>query len=213
MRLGTSADGRALTYDAQRYEFQLGSQLASFDDVRALESRDWIRWRAPELRDWFTKIDREALASCNEAARSALRYRSSDPSVATVDGGGRVTVCGEGVAEIYAARGEDAEFASAVRLVTVVSGASGGARAGALEVRESFKGKGGKLPKPKSFDLPVLPSGALGYEKVSGSNALSVSKSGKVTVAKGTPRGLHTAEVAVRGRGDFPSAIVAVEVR
>ena len=209
MKLGTSADGRSLTYDADRYEFRLGDRIASFDDVRALESRDWIRWRAPELRDWFVKIDRDAFIECNRAARSALRYRSSDPSVATVDGSGRVVVHGDGVAEIFAARGDDAEFASAVRLVTVVSGAGGGT----CEVRESFKGKGGKLPKAKTFRLPTLPPGAVGYEKTGGSDALAVSKSGKVSVAKGTLRGLHTAEVAVRGRGDFSSVIVAVEVR
>ena len=209
MKMGTSADGRALTYDADRYEFKLGAQRASFDDVCALESRDWIRWRAPELRDWFVKLDRDAFIASNRAAQSALRYRSSDLAVATVDANGRVVVRGEGVAEIQAARGDDPEFKSAVRLVTVVSGPTNVAR----EVRESFKAKGGKLPKAKSFKLPLLPSGAAGYEKTSGSDALSVSKSGKVTVGKGTPRGLHTAEVAVRGRGDFASVVVTVEVR
>ena len=209
MKLGTSADGRSLTYDADRYEFHLGKQLASFDDVCALESRDWIRWRAPELRDWFVKLDRDAFIECNRTAQSALRYRSSDPSVATVDGNGRVTVRGDGVAEIFAARGDDAQFASSVRLVTIVSGAGGGTR----EVRESFKGKGGKLSKAKMFRLPALPPGAVGYEKTNGSDVLSVSKSGKMTVAKGAPRGLHTAEVAVRGRGDFSSIYVTVEVR
>ncbi|MBQ9003292.1 MAG: hypothetical protein IJ087_15695 [Eggerthellaceae bacterium] len=209
MRMGTSADGRALTYDADRYEFKLGSQAASFDDVCALESRDWIRWRAPELREWFVKLDREAFIASNRAARSALRYRSSDPSVATVDAGGRVVVRGEGIAEILAARGDDVGFVSAVRLVTIVSGPTSGAR----EVRVSFKAKGGKLPKAKSFKLPALPPAAVGYEKVNGSDMLSVSKSGKVTVEKGAPRGLYTAEAAVRGRGDFASVVIAVEVR
>lgn len=240
MKLGISADGRQLTYDAARYEFRLAKQLVSFDDMRALESRDWIRWRAPELREWFMKIDRESFLTCNRTAaaaaeaeaaaaaaaesaavnsaapiqkRTSLLYRSSDPTVATVDANGRVFVRGEGVAEIVAARADDTGFSSPLRLVTIVSENTSSTR----EVRESFKSKGGSLPKAKSFKLPKLPSEASGYEKVSGSDSISVSASGKVTVEKGAKRGLHTAEVAVRGasRGavDFTTTLVSVEVK
>ena len=221
MKLGTSADGRSLTYDHSRYEFRLAKQPVSFDDVRALESRDWIRWRAPELREWFVKIDRDAFIACNRAAheqvaparpQTSLIYRSSNPAVASVDAAGRVTVRGNGTADIIAARPTDTEFVSAVRLVTVVSTASS-----ACEVRESFKSKGGVLAKDKSFRLPVLPEGADGYEKVSGSDSITVSPSGKVTVGKGTRRGLHTAEIAMRGAepgtAGFATALVTVEVR
>ena len=219
IKLGTSADGRQLAYDASRYEFQLSQQPVSFDDVCALERRDWIRWRAPELREWFVKIDRGAIIECNRAAREKalgaqaqpqrFRYRSSDPSVATVDSSGRVRVCGIGVAEILAARASDVDFAAPVRLVTIDTGMHDGTR----EVRERFKAKGGKLPKAKSFKLPKAADGTCTYEMASGDPGISVSSSGKVTAEKGLVRGLHTAEVIVRGESGISSLLVSVEVK
>lgn len=233
MILGTSADGRALTYEHSRYEFRLAKQVITFDDVCTLESRDWIRWRAPELREWFVKIDRDAMIACNKAAAEAalaaerarpkLRYRSTNPSVASVDEAGRVIVRGPGETSIIAARAEDTNFVSAVRLVTIVyeggPAASTGAPAvgGVCEVRESYKSKGGVLAKKKSFNLPQLPLGASGYQKIAGSECLSVSPAGQVTVAKGTPRGQHAAEVSVCGvdasSAGVTTIIVQVEVK
>ena len=105
--LGTTTDGRELTYDASLYEFSLAGELASFDDVRMLDARNWVRWRADVLRDWFVRIVPADLEACNRRARAALshlEYRSSDESVATVDTAGKVRVCGPGVADIFACR-------------------------------------------------------------------------------------------------------------
>lgn len=76
--LGTTADGRVFTYDASLYEFYLDGGSAAFADVQMLDSRNWIRWRAPELRDWFVHIDAAALYSCNRRAR-AQRAAASEP--------------------------------------------------------------------------------------------------------------------------------------
>lgn len=71
VNLGASADGRTLEYDADLYEFWLSNQPVSYDDVRALDARDWIRWCDPRLREWFVKIERDALAACHRRAVQA----------------------------------------------------------------------------------------------------------------------------------------------
>ena len=77
MLLGTCKDGRALSYDASLYEFTLASKVATLSEVRALDARALIRWRAIELRDWFSRIDEADLAVCHERAfneRNAISY-------------------------------------------------------------------------------------------------------------------------------------------
>lgn len=69
--LGTTVDGRAFTYDASRYEFYLDGEATAFADVKMLESRNWVRWRATALRDWFAHIDAAALDACNRRVRAA----------------------------------------------------------------------------------------------------------------------------------------------
>lgn len=73
MKLGMCADGRALTYDASLYEFSLAGKPAELEEVRALDARAQVRWRAIELRDWFTRINAADLAACHERA-VAERY-------------------------------------------------------------------------------------------------------------------------------------------
>lgn len=74
--LGTTTDGRTLTYDASLYEFYLDDEQASFGDVQMLDARNWLRWRADVLRDWFVHIDSAALVACNARARSLAASRA-----------------------------------------------------------------------------------------------------------------------------------------
>ena len=76
--LGTTADGRTLTYDASLYEFFLDGEQASFADAQMLDARGFLRWRADVLRDWFVHIDSTALASCNARARALAAARGAD---------------------------------------------------------------------------------------------------------------------------------------
>ena len=71
--LGSTSDGRALAYDASLYEFWLDGERAAFADVQMLDTRNWIRWRAPALRDWFRHIIPADLDACNKRARAAAR--------------------------------------------------------------------------------------------------------------------------------------------
>ncbi len=71
--LGSTSDGRALAYDASLYEFWLDGERAAFADVQMLDTRNWIRWRAPALRDWFRHIIPADLDACNKRARAASR--------------------------------------------------------------------------------------------------------------------------------------------
>ena len=73
MRLGTCKDGRELSYDAALYEFKLAQKPAEFAEVRALDARAEVRWRAAEMRDWFKRVNPDDLASCRDRARAA-RY-------------------------------------------------------------------------------------------------------------------------------------------
>ena len=70
--LGTTSDGRTLTYDAALYEFSLDGELTSFADLRTFDDRNWIKWRASQLRDWFRQIVPEDLDACNRRARSMV---------------------------------------------------------------------------------------------------------------------------------------------
>ena len=77
MLLGTCKDGRLLSYDASLYEFALASTVVTLSDVRALDDRALIHWRANELRDWFSRVDEADLAACHERAlneRNAASY-------------------------------------------------------------------------------------------------------------------------------------------
>ena len=81
-QLGICADGRALSYDAALYEFALGSEPAALAEVRALDARAKVNWRAGELRDWFARIDGADLAACHERAlaeRNAVDYDKLTP--------------------------------------------------------------------------------------------------------------------------------------
>lgn len=120
--LGTTTDGRVLVYDADLYVFSLDGQEASFGDVRTLDARNWIRWRAPELCAWFRRIDPVALEACYRRARAVrthLEYRSTNPAVAQVDAQGNVTVCGQGTTEIQARWVNAAGPGAEGRLVTI----------------------------------------------------------------------------------------------
>ena len=81
-----------------------------------------------------------------------------------------------------------------------------------FEVREEFKSKGGKLGKEKTFKLPKLLNEGARYEKAGGSDCITVSATGKVTVEKGAKRGSHAVEVEVRGpsRASRPLAVGVV---
>ena len=68
MQLGTCKDGRALSYDVGLYEFRLAQKPAELAEVRLLDARAEVRWRAAEIRDWFKRIDADDLASCHERA-------------------------------------------------------------------------------------------------------------------------------------------------
>ena len=73
MQLGMCADGRMLTYDVGLYEFHLAQKPAELDEVRSLDARAQVRWRAPEMRDWFKRINASDLAACHGKAM-AERY-------------------------------------------------------------------------------------------------------------------------------------------
>ena len=82
MQLGTCTDGRALTYDVALYEFHLARELVSFEDVRDLDAHAHIKWRAPEQRDWFRRINADDLAACNRRALALAgddRYANMTP--------------------------------------------------------------------------------------------------------------------------------------
>ena len=68
MQLGSCTDGRLLTYDASLYEFHLAQKPAELSEVRALDARAQVRWRAAEMRDWFRRINDADLAACHERA-------------------------------------------------------------------------------------------------------------------------------------------------
>ncbi|MBQ9003291.1 MAG: hypothetical protein IJ087_15690 [Eggerthellaceae bacterium] len=68
MQLGTCTDGRLLTYDASLYEFRLAQRPAELAEVRALDARAQVRWRAAEMRDWFKRINGDDLAACHDRA-------------------------------------------------------------------------------------------------------------------------------------------------
>ena len=67
----------------------------------------------------------------------------------------------------------------------------------------------------KSFKLGAKAKGKITCSKTSGSAALSVSKSGKVTVKKGSPLGIYTMSVTVFAKeyGHFNKAYRTVSVQ
>ena len=79
--LGTASDGRTLKYDAALYEFSLGGERATFDDVQMLDARNWVRWRAPELREWFQHINASDLAACNRQARALVAMPAAETRI------------------------------------------------------------------------------------------------------------------------------------
>jgi hypothetical protein len=64
--------------------------------------------------------------------------------------------------------------------------------------------------KALSFKIGCSAQGKLTYSKKSGSKKLSVSKNGKVTVAKGTAKGTYTAKVKIKAaaKGSYKSKTI-----
>lgn len=82
MQLGSSVDGRALTYDVALYEFRLARELVSLEDVRELDAHAHIRWLALEQRDWFRRINPADFVRCNRTALARAgsgRYADMTP--------------------------------------------------------------------------------------------------------------------------------------
>lgn len=82
MRLGTCADGSALTYDPGLYEFRLDRMVTPYENIRELDDAGHIHWHALEQRDWFIRIDAADLARCRSKAlarRGQSAYEGMTP--------------------------------------------------------------------------------------------------------------------------------------
>ena len=68
VRLGTTREGLALSYDTRRYEFALDDRPAGLEELRALDADGLIDWLASEQRDWFRRVEPAALSACQARA-------------------------------------------------------------------------------------------------------------------------------------------------
>ena len=233
--LGTTTDGRTLTYDASLYEFYLDDEQASFGDVQMLDARNWLRWRADVLRDWFVHIDSAALVACNARARSlaasralggagqprtALPARKGEAQVESIAGDSARTVaaaceptCGEPAASRSAAneptRVEQAASEPELREPVVVRLKS--------SLSQSFKSKEGRLAKDKSFDLLSCIDAPVTFSKLSGTPYVIVSDDGRVEVFKGLESGSHVVRAQAVPQEAFDNVdvveTITIEVR
>ena len=236
--LGTTADGRTLTYDASLYEFFLDGEQASFADAQMLDARGFLRWRADVLRDWFVHIDSTALASCNARARALAAARGADRAL----GAGRTRAAlparqDEGRADSGYAEPASAEALASEPVRAEVASSEPTAEerrenepvVAASETREpvvirlksafsqSFKSKGGKLAKDKSFELSSCIDAPVFFSKMSGTPYVIVSEEGEVDVFWGLESGLHVIQAQAVPKETYENVSVietiAIEVR
>ena len=69
---------------------------------------------------------------------------------------------------------------------------------------KTYRGKGGRLAKDKTFALGSNLPGRVAFAKAEGPDGISVSRSGQVLVGKGLKKGVHTAVVEATS-GDCPN--------
>lgn len=80
VQLGQCEDGKRLLYDRATYQFFVGARPLEYEDVARLDAQGRVNWFALEQRDWFYRIDRDALRDRAEAARAdAQEGDAGDP--------------------------------------------------------------------------------------------------------------------------------------
>ena len=154
----------------------------------------------------------DAPAAIGAEAKTELSYRSSDESVAQVDEAGNVTAVGAGSCTITIEAKENDQYESAVLevAVTVVK-----AVPSITAKKTSFSVKAKALKKKAqtvTFTAKSSSGGKITYsgkgKNAKSKKALKISKSGKITVKKGTKKGSYTMKVTAKcaAAGDFAAA-------
>ena len=150
-------------------------------------------------------------------AKSGLTYKSSDTKIATVDNKGKVTIKAAGTVKITITAKDTSTYKSATKVVTVK----------AAKAAPSIKTKVGSKTftyadvkkKAQVFTLgtSVNSKGKLSYKKLSGTSAVTVSSTGKITVKKGLKKGTYKVNVkisaAAKGNYTAGSRTVTITVK
>lgn len=136
-----------------------------------------------------------------------LTYKSSDKKVLTVSAKGVVTPVGVGKATVTITAAATTGYQRTTKKVTVT--VKKGAQPMAVKARSAsvklatVAKKVRVLAVSKVFAFTTAPRGEVTYKRKSGSSVLSVdSKTGAVTVRKGTKRGSYKIKVVISAAGD-----------
>jgi len=145
------------------------------------------------------------LGARRTAGNGKLTYKSSNAAVAKVSATGVVTPVKVGRATVTITAAATANYKAATKkvTVTVTKGAQPMAVKSVARVAplKTLKLKSVTVARPLSY--VKAPRGKVTYAKVSGSAALSISRTtGKVTVRKGTKKGTYYIKVKVAAAGD-----------
>lgn len=137
--------------------------------------------------------------SLGAKAPGKLTYKSSNTKVAAVDGNGKVTVKGIGTAKITINAAPSSNQNAASLTVTVkVTKPAPTIKAKKTSVTVKYK-KVRKKAQTVAFGATVNSKGKLTYQKVSGSNKITVNKkTGKLSVKKGTKKGTYKVKIRIK---------------
>ena len=164
----------------------------------------------------YIKTYGNAKFSLNAKAKGKLTYQSSNPSVVTVSKTGVVTIKGAGTAKIKITAAQTSTCNSSTKTVTIiVKKASPSITVKSSDAKKTISYSKVKK-KAQSFQLKasVNSKAKLTYKKSSGSSKLTVSKTGKVMVAKGSKKGTYSINIKVSAaeKGNYNSGSKPVKV-
>lgn len=168
------------------------------------------------VKSSYIKTYGNAKFSLNAKAKGKLTYQSNKPSVVTVSKTGVVTIKGAGTAKIKIMAAQTSTYNSITKTVTItVKKASPSITVKSSDAKKTISYSKVKK-KAQSFQLKasVNSKAKLTYKKSSGSSKLTVSKTGKITVAKGSKKGTYSMNVKVSAaaKGNYNSDSKTVKV-
>ena len=145
-----------------------------------------------------------------QKAKTTLSYKSSNTKVVTVDSKGNVRLRGVGTAKITVTAKATSAYKQATRTITI---RVTGNKTPTFKVKTVSKTLSVKTLKKSSktyaIGASVNSKGTLSYKKRSGNSKITInSKTGKVTVKKGTARGTYKVRIRVSAatRGIYKAA-------
>lgn len=145
-------------------------------------------------------------------AVTALSYKSSNASVISVDKNGKVTAKKAGSAYITVTAAANTNYKAASARVKVT--AQKASQSVKVKTASKTYKKATLKKKAQSFKIGASAQGTITYQ-VSGKSKkyITVSKAGKVTVKKNTPKGTYSVKVSTKGNSNYSAASKTVTIR